>query len=181
MEWHIYTDGSRIGDSTTDGGPGGWAWVCTYGDIRAEDSCGYFKTTNNRMEILAVIEALSQLQESSVVKIYTDSQYTIDGATKWVWGWIKNGWQRKTQSGGLEDVKNCDLFKRLHELTRFHKVEFIKVRAHTGIPDNERCDELAKAAAANPTQIDEGFVPRPPGGNKSSSYRPWGSKPHWKR
>lgn len=159
MEWHVYTDGSCL-DNNPLGGPGGFAWVAAYGDIKVESSRGYFKTTNNRMEIMAVVDALSQLQERSVVKIYTDSQYTIDGATKWVWGWIKNGWKRKTQFGGTEDVKNKDLFQRLHLLTRFHKVEFIKVKAHCGIPDNERCDVLAKAAAGNPTDVDEGFIPR---------------------
>lgn len=159
MEWHIYTDGSCL-DNSPKGGPGGLAWVATYGDLKAEKSRGFFKTTNNRMEILAVIDALSEIQERSIIKIYSDSQYTIDGATKWVYGWIKNGWRRKTQFGGMEDVKNADLFKRLHALTRFHKVEFIKVPAHSGVPDNERCDVLAKAAAAAPNEIDEGFVPR---------------------
>lgn len=158
MEYHIYSDGSCL-DNNPAGGPGGLAWVATYGDVRAEHSRGFFKSTNNRMEIMAVVDALSSIQEKSVVKIYTDSQYTIDGATKWVWGWIKNGWVRKTQFGAPEDVKNKDLFQRLHALTRFHKVEFIKVKAHCGIPDNERCDVLAKLAAANPNEIDEGFIP----------------------
>ncbi len=159
MEYHIYTDGSCL-DNNPAGGPGGWAWVATFGDIKVEGSKGYFKSTNNRMEIMAVIEALSQLQEPSVVKIYTDSQYTIDGATKWVYGWIRKGWIRTTQFGVTEEVKNKDLFQRLHLLTRFHKVEFIKVKAHCGIPDNERCDVLAKQAARNPTDIDEGFIPK---------------------
>lgn len=164
MEWHIYTDGSCL-DNNPSGGPGGLAWVASYGDLKAEKSRGFFKSTNNRMEIMAVIDALSQLQDPAIVKIYTDSQYTIDGATKWVWGWIKNGWKRqvRTQSGQMvqEDVKNNDLFKRLHALTRFHKVEFIKVKAHSGVPDNERCDVLAKQAASKPNEIDEGFIPRP--------------------
>jgi len=158
MEWHIYTDGSCLENSSA-GGPGGYAWVATYGNLRVEYSKGFFKTTNNRMEILAVVNALSQIQERAVVNIYTDSQYTIDGATKWVWGWIMKGWKRENSPGVFEDVKNADLFKRLHELTRYHKVVFVKVKAHSGIPDNERCDVLAKAAAAQPTEIDEGFVP----------------------
>lgn len=169
MEWHIYTDGSCL-ENNPKGGPGGLAWVAAYGELRAEKSRGFFKTTNNRMEIMAVIDALSQLQDRAVVKIYTDSQYTIDGATKWVWGWIKNGWKRKLQGGGEEDVKNADLFKRLHLLTRFHKVEFIKVKAHCGIPDNERCDVLAKAAAAIPNEIDEGFIPREVATEKKQRY-----------
>ena len=164
MEYHVYTDGSCL-DNNPSGGPGGLAWVAQYGDIVVEGSRGFFKSTNNRMEIMAVIDVLSNIQDKSVVKIYTDSQYTIDGATKWVWGWIRNGWKRqvRTQTGQMviEDVKNADLFKRLHALTRFHKVEFIKVKAHCGIVNNERCDVLAKAAAAKPNEIDEGFIPRP--------------------
>lgn len=176
MEWHIYTDGSCL-DNNPAGGPGGLAWVATYKDLRAESSRGFFKTTNNRMEIMAIVDALSQLQERSVVNIYTDSQYTIDGATKWVWGWIKNGWVRRTQFGE-EDVKNKDLFQRLHALTRFHKVNFIKVRAHCGIPDNERCDVLAKEAAAKPNEIDEGFIP---GVKKDPSQKSSGGWNRWKR
>lgn len=170
MEYIVYTDGSALGNGASDGAPGGWAFVASYGDMKSEASKGYFKTTNNRMEILAVIEALSQIQDPAVVKIHTDSQYTIDGATKWVWGWIKNGWKRQPQPGVFEDVKNADLFKRLHALTRFHKVEFIKVKAHSGIPDNERCDVLAKAAAAEPTEIDEGFVPSV---KTPKEHKPW--------
>ena len=146
MEYIIYTDGSALGNGSADGAPGGYAWVATYGDLKTEHSKGYFKTTNNRMEIMAVIDALSQIQERSVVKIHTDSQYTIDGATKWVWGWIKNGWKRQPQPGVFEDVKNADLFKRLHALTLFHKVEFIKVKAHTGVELNELADKTAKHA-----------------------------------
>jgi ribonuclease HI len=170
MEYVIYTDGSCL-DNNPAGGPGGFAWVATYGDLKTEHSKGYFKTTNNRMEIMAVIDALSQIQERSVIKIHTDSQYTIDGATKWVFGWIKNGWKRQSEPGVYEDVKNADLFKRLHALTRFHKVEFIKVKAHSGIPDNERCDVLAKAAAAQPSEIDEGFTPSLP--KQKSGSKPW--------
>ena len=171
MEWNVYTDGSCL-DNNPSGGPGGLAWVASYGDLRAEGSRGFFKSTNNRMEIMAVVDALSQLEEKSVVNIYTDSQYTIDGATKWVWGWIKNGWVRKTQFGGTEDVKNKDLFQRLHALTRFHKVNFIKVKAHCGIPDNERCDVLAKQAAAAPNEVDVGFIPTVKDPNKPK-YNPW--------
>lgn len=158
MVYEVWTDGSCL-DNNPLGGPGGFAWVASLGDLKTEYSKGYFKTTNNRMEIMAVIDALSQVQERSVIKIHTDSQYTIDGATKWVWGWIKNGWRRQPQPGVFEDVKNADLFKRLHALTRFHKVEFIKVKAHSGVPDNERCDVLAKAAAGQPSEVDEGFIP----------------------
>jgi ribonuclease HI len=157
--YSIYTDGSALGNGEIGGAPSGFAWVARFGDIKAEYSKGFFKSTNNRMEILAVVDALSNIQERAHVKIFTDSQYTIDGATKWVWGWIKNGWKKRSLNGTVEEVKNQDLFKRLHALTRFHKVEFFKVKAHSGIPDNERCDVLAKAAAANPTDIDEGFVP----------------------
>lgn len=154
MIFECWTDGSCL-DNNPAGGPGGFGWVTDYEGLVIEHSCGYEKTTNNRMELMAVINALTSLQERSIVNIYTDSQYTINGATKWIYGWIRNKW--KTKNG--EDVKNKDLFQTLHKLTLFHKVTFIKVKAHTGIPLNERCDVIAKEAAAHPTKVDEGFIP----------------------
>lgn len=159
MIWHIYTDGSCL-DNNPGGGPGGFAWVASFGDCIVEGSRGYFKTTNNRMEQMAIIDCLSQIQEPSVVKIYTDSQYSIDCVTKWIYGWLRKNWVRTTQFGVTEEVKNKDLIQRLYALTRYHKVEFIKVKAHCGIPLNERCDVLAKAAASKPTDVDEGFIPK---------------------
>lgn len=159
MQYHINTDGSRLGDPKEDG-PGGWAAVIRYGDLVAEISQGFFMTTNNRMEILAVIMALEEIQEPSKITIYSDSQYTIDGATKWCYGWVKNGWRKRLPNGDFGEIKNVDLFKRLYALVRYHKVNFIKVKAHSGVPDNERCDTLAKAAARNPTEVDHGYIPK---------------------
>ena len=159
MIWHVYSDGSCLENSSA-GGPGGFAWVATFGDCVVEHNKGYFKTTNNRMELMAILDALSQIQEPSVVKIYTDSQYSIDCVTKWVYGWIRKNWIRTTQFGVTEEVKNKDLIQRLFALTKYHKVEFIKVKAHCGIPLNERCDVLAKEAAYKPTDVDEGFIPK---------------------
>lgn len=153
--FEIWSDGSCL-DNNPKGGPGGYAVVALYGDLQIEISKGFYKTTNNRMEIMAVLEALSQLQERTEVKVYTDSQYTIDAVTKWVYGWMKRDWKTRND----EDVKNKDLFQKLYALCRFHKVEFIKVKAHVGVPLNERCDVLAKAAARAPTDDDVGFIPK---------------------
>lgn len=161
MEYHIWTDGSCLENNSTTGGPGGYSIVAKYGEVETEISKGFFKTTNNRMEVMAIIVALSEIQEPSVVKIYTDSQYAIDGVTKWIYGWLKNNWKRFDQfSKKSVDVKNKDLFIKLHRLVNYHKVQLIKVKGHSGVPENERCDVLAKEAAANPTDHDEGFIPK---------------------
>lgn len=156
--WICYTDGSKLGESTTDGGPGGWGFHAIFGESIVEKSCGYFKTTNNRMEILAIISFLEEFQEPTKVTIRSDSQYTIDAVTKWIYGWIKNDWV--TSQG--QPVKNKDLFERLFKLVKFHTVKFEKVKAHSGIVGNERADELAKEAAGNPTLVDEGYIPPDP-------------------
>lgn len=171
--WVCYTDGSKIGESTNDGGPGGWGYHAQYGEQVVEKSAGYFKTTNNRMEILAVISFLEELQEPTKVTIYSDSQYTIDAITKWIYGWIKNDWV--TSQG--QPVKNKDLFERLFKLIKFHTVKMEKVLAHSGIEGNERADTLAKEAASNPTLIDEGYVPPDPNQVKPVVVnKPWWMK-----
>lgn len=167
--WECWPDGSRLGDSTVEGGPGGWGYHAKYGELVVEKSCGYVKTTNNRMEILAIISFLEEFQEPTKIKVYSDSQYTIDSVTKWIYGWMRNNW---TTSQG-QPVKNKDLFERLFKLVKFHTVTFIKVPAHTGIPENERADELAKEAAANPTLVDEGFVPGEPKPAGKPQSKPW--------
>lgn len=172
-EWICYSDGSRLGESGTDGGPGGWGYHAIFGDQIVEKSCGYFKTTNNRMEILAIISFLEEFQEPTKVTIRTDSQYTIDSVTKWIYGWIKNNWV--TSQG--QPVKNKDLFERLFKLVKFHTVTFEKVKAHSGIIGNERADELAKEAAGNPTLGDEGYIPPDPNQVKSAvTNKPWWMK-----
>ena len=172
-EWICYSDGSRLGESGTDGGPGGWGYHAIYGDQIVEKSCGYFKTTNNRMEILAIISFLEEFQEPTKVTIRTDSQYTIDSVTKWIYGWIKNNWV--TSQG--QPVKNKDLFERLFKLVKFHTVTFEKVLAHSGISGNERADELAKEAAGNPTLVDDGYIPPDPNEVKPTVVKkPWWMK-----
>lgn len=170
LTWVCYSDGSCLDQNSGTGGSGAWAFHAIYGDQIVEKSCGYFKTTNNRMEILAIISFLEEFQEPTKVTIRTDSQYTIDSVTKWIYGWIKNNWV--TSQG--QPVKNKDLFERLFKLVKFHTVTFEKVLAHSGITGNERADELAKEAAGNPTLIDEGYNPPDPNDVKSTVVKkPW--------
>jgi ribonuclease HI len=136
----IYTDGSCLGNP----GPGGWAAVLSYGDKRKELSGGFRNTTNNRMELRAVIEALSALKKPCAVTLFTDSQYVRNALTKgWLDGWVKNGWK----TAAKKPVKNQDLWRALMPLVQEHKVDFRWVRGHAGNPENERCDVLARTQA----------------------------------
>ncbi|MNM90621.1 Ribonuclease HI [compost metagenome] len=149
--YHIHTDGSALGNP----GPGGYGIVARCGDIKATLSKGYYKTTNNRMELMAVVAALEEFGPGIKVTIYTDSQYAINCATKWMRGWMRNKWiTYQTQ----QPVKNKDILMALNELMKLNKVSFVKVKAHSGVPDNEECDQLAKAAAANPELHDVEYV-----------------------
>jgi ribonuclease HI len=140
--YEVHTDGSALGNP----GPGGYAAIVRCGDTKVTLSKGYFLTTNNRMEMMAVIATLEEFGPNARINIYTDSQYTIDGSTKWVKNWYRNDWL--TRDGAM--VKNKDLWMILNELLRANKVKFIKVKAHSGIPENEEADRLAKEAAAKP-------------------------------
>ena len=133
----IYTDGACSGNP----GIGGWAAVLLYKDAKKEIS-GYDKsTTNNRMELFAVIQGLRCLNQSCEVDIYTDSQYISDAFNKdWITAWQKSGW--KTSSKG--EVKNVDLWKALLYEVNKHKARFVKVKGHADVELNERCDELAR-------------------------------------
>ena len=138
-EVRIYTDGACRGNP----GHGGWGAILVYGRFEKEMSGGDPETTNNRMELTAVIEGLSALKEPCSVTLYSDSRYVVDAFLEgWVYGWEKNGWRR-----GKEEVKNPDLWQRLLSLTRVHEVKFEWVRGHNGHDYNERCDKLATAAA----------------------------------
>ena len=141
----LFTDGACKGNP----GPGGWGYILRHeaSGQQREDSGGEAETTNNRMELAAVIEGLRALTRRSSVEVITDSAYVADGATKWVAGWKRNGWKRR-ERGQLKPVKNEDLWRTLDELLAGHDVTFTRVRGHSGHPENERCDEMAVAAAA---------------------------------
>lgn len=171
----VYTDGSALKNP----GPGGYGIVLRLGSQMTTLSKGFKLTTNNRMEIMAVIVALQTIGEGKKVEIYTDSEYTINAITKWIFGWKKNNWIK--QDGGA--VTNRDLIEQLDELVRLNKVTFIKVKAHVGIPDNELADKLAKEGAGNPTEVDEGYLeelakPKPAitSTQYQNRYSPWYNK-----
>lgn len=132
----VYTDGACSGNP----GPGGWGAILQYGGNEKELSGGEAHTTNNRMELSAVIEALSALREPCEVELCSDSKYVIDSIEKgWVYGWKKNGWVKSNKEPAL----NVDLWEKLLPLLKTHKLKFIWVKGHAGHPENERCDRLA--------------------------------------
>lgn len=139
----LFTDGACSGNP----GPGGWAYVMRHIKTGAEKeaSGGDENTTNNRMELSAVIEGLAALKRKTGVRVVTDSTYVMKGVTEWMKNWKRNGWRRKTR-GGFEPVKNDELWKRLDELCQSHQVTWELVKGHSGHPENERCDELAVEA-----------------------------------
>ena len=135
----IYTDGACSGNP----GPGGWGAMLMYKDNKKEISGGKENTTNNVMELTAVIEGLKLLKFPCKVKLYSDSAYVVNAfIQKWIYGWIKNGWKNSSK----EPVKNKELWQELYELTKKHEVEFIKVKGHADNEYNNRCDELARNA-----------------------------------
>jgi len=139
---YLYTDGACSGNP----GPGGWGAILCYGGHERELSGGEHGTTNNRMELTAVIEGLSALKEPCEVEICSDSTYVIDSIKKgWVYNWQRNGWRKSDKSPAL----NADLWQRLLPLLKKHKVSLVWVRGHTGHPENERCDQLAVAYYKN--------------------------------
>lgn len=150
----IHTDGSCLGNP----GPGGWAAVLTLegSDARRELSGGFRRTTNNRMEIMAVLAALEALKEPCAVDLYTDSQYVRNAVEKgWLASWQKKNWLKADK----KPVLNVDLWQRLVPLLERHEVHLHWLRGHAGHKENERCDELARAQAARPDLApDEGFV-----------------------
>lgn len=134
----VYTDGACSGNP----GPGGWGAILDYKGKRKELSGGEAQTTNNRMELTAVIEALGALKEPCAVTVITDSKYVSDGITLgWAAGWKKNNWRKKDKKPAL----NPDLWDTLLTLCEKHKVVFNWIKGHAGHPENERCDEMAVA------------------------------------
>ena len=154
MKVKIYTDGAARGNPD---GPGGYGTVLEFIDSKGqlhtkELSCGYKKTTNNRMELMAVIAGLEALNRPCEIELYSDSKYVVDAFNQhWIDGWLKKGWKR----GKNEPVKNVDLWKRLLKAKEPHQITFILVKGHDGHPQNERCDTLATTAADGGNLLDD--------------------------
>ncbi len=152
----IYTDGAARGNPD---GPGGYGTILTYEDAKGtlhvrEYSQGYVRTTNNRMELMAVIAGLEALNRPCRVEVYSDSQYVTNAFNHhWIESWVKRGWKRSSGQ-----VKNTDLWQRLLKAKEPHEVQFIWVKGHAGHEQNERCDFLATSAADGGNLIvDEGL------------------------
>ena len=131
----LYADGACKGNP----GPGGWGVLLRAGDHERELHGGEPRTTNNRMELTAVIRGLAALKARARVRVYTDSQYVQKGISEWIHGWKRNGWRTASKS----EVKNADLWKKLEEVAGAHQVEWHWVKGHAGHPENERADALA--------------------------------------
>lgn len=133
----IWTDGACSGNP----GPGGWGAILMYNGSEKRISGGEKETTNNRMELLAVINALNCLKEKCKVQIYSDSAYVVNAYLQgWIVNWKANGWKKQNKT-----VKNVELWKQLDNLTNFHEVEFIKVKGHSDNEKNNECDKMARA------------------------------------
>ncbi len=147
----IYTDGACTGNP----GPGGYGVVLLYNNHRKELSGGFRLTTNNRMEMMAAIVGLQTLNQPCQITLHSDSKYLVDAMTKgWARKWQANGWKRNKK----EPAKNPDLWQQLIELCDQHQVKFCWVKGHAGHAENERCDQLAVAAARQANlPIDEGY------------------------
>ena len=137
----IFTDGACSGNP----GVGGWGAILRYKDIEKELSGGEENTTNNRMELMAVIMALSALKTNCNISLYTDSKYVMNGITEWLANWKRNNWRTANKK---QEVKNVDLWQRLDELTQQHEIRWLWVKGHNGHPENERCDALARSEVA---------------------------------
>lgn len=140
VEVILFTDGACSGNP----GPGGWGFVMRHTATGKElvRSGGMAETTNNQMELMAVIEGLSALQRPTRVEVVSDSTYVLNGLSSWMANWKKLGWKRLVNKR-LEEVKNVELWKRLDELASRHELIFTKIKGHSGHPENERCDRLA--------------------------------------
>jgi ribonuclease HI len=140
----LFTDGACSGNP----GPGGWAFILRDVMTRKEKegSGGASTTTNNQMEMTAVIEGLRSLKRPCRVDLYSDSKYVLEGLKTWMPGWKRNGWKKKSAGGGGA-IKNLELWKELDQLIAIHRLSYHHVMGHSGHPENERCDLLAVAAS----------------------------------
>ena len=144
----LFSDGACSGNP----GPGGYGVILKYNEHEKEFSAGYKSTTNNRMEMMAIIVGLESLKETCQVEIYSDSKYIVDAINQgWALKWEANNWKRNKK----EMAKNIDLWIRLLDLLEKHKVNMNWVKGHAGHPENERCDELAVSAAASSNLLDD--------------------------
>jgi len=135
----VYTDGACSGNP----GPGGWGTVLLYGETRKELSGAELHTTNQRMELQAAVMALAALKRPCAVTLYSDSAYLINAFVQnWFAKWEVNGWLNSKK----QPVENADLWRQLRNLAKVHRVTWVKVPGHAGVPENERCDQLARAA-----------------------------------
>ncbi|HVT95801.1 MAG TPA: ribonuclease HI [Bryobacteraceae bacterium] len=139
----LITDGSCLGNP----GPGGWACILRYGEKRKEMYGSEPRTTNNRMELRAAVEGLRALREGCEVEVITDSQYVKNGITSWIQGWKRNGWKTSTK----KPVVNQDLWRELDAQVARHQTRWSWTKGHATHSDNNRCDELANAAARSQT------------------------------
>lgn len=136
----VFTDGACSGNP----GAGGWGVILRYGEIEKELSGGEENTTNNRMELTAVIEALKALKKECDITIYTDSRYVMDGVQEWMPNWKRNGWKTTNKKS---PVKNVELWQILDSLLSKHKIKWVWIKGHNGHPENERVDKLARDEA----------------------------------
>ena len=145
IQVEIFSDGACSGNP----GPGGWGTVLRFGEIEKELSGFEAETTNNRMELTAAIAGLEALKRPCRVRLTTDSEYLKKGITEWIDGWVRRGWKNAQK----KPVANRDLWERLLALRKKHQIEWHWVRGHTGHAENERCDELARAAIERSRKI----------------------------
>ncbi|PQQ23021.1 ribonuclease HI [Photorhabdus hindustanensis] len=146
----IFTDGSCLGNP----GPGGYGVLLRYQQHEKTLSEGFYRTTNNRMELMAAIIGLETLTRPCKIILTTDSQYVRQGITQWIHNWKKRGWRKADKS----PVSNVDLWQRLDQAISRHDIDWLWVKGHSGHNENEHCDELARAAANSPTETDTGYL-----------------------
>ncbi len=144
----LYTDGACLGNP----GPGGWAYILMSDGEEVEGSGGVSDTTNQRMEVTAVLRALEQLESPSEVEIWSDSKYVTDGINEWMDGWVAKGWKNSKK----KPVANQDLWKPIAALRETHTLKTNWLKGHDGHPENERCDELASREALLIQESEEG-------------------------